>query len=248
MDSCTKLEELHVGRLSTSSIFLAQEPVHEAYRRIAKQQHLKKLSLSGLEFTHGEFLEQVTFDANNLVSDTCNFCYALQIFQNCLRLESLHIAGQFEEDVTFLQDLCKYLPLAKNLRDFRLQKEEISESDLLGLITSLSSCQLLERLVISQETWSTVSPTLSSILPQRLFELASIQLPRLVAFCLAYPLEIETINIVTDQFERLIVPKRLSFWFHLGDSLPCGTSVPRIHLDEIVDPPEYIDAFPVFIS
>lgn len=59
MDSCTKLEELHVGRLPTSSIFREQEPVHQAYRCIAKQQHLKKLSLSGLEFTRGGFLEQV---------------------------------------------------------------------------------------------------------------------------------------------------------------------------------------------
>ena len=59
MNSCTKLEELHVGRLSTPSIFFMEEPVHEAYRCIAKQQHLKKLTLNWLEFTHGTFLQQV---------------------------------------------------------------------------------------------------------------------------------------------------------------------------------------------
>lgn len=67
MDSCNVLEELHVGRLSSSDIFLAQQPVHEAYRCIAKQTQLRKLVFSGLEFTHGAFLQQVICTWNYVV-------------------------------------------------------------------------------------------------------------------------------------------------------------------------------------
>lgn len=59
MDSCSNLEELHVGLLLTYSIFLSKRPVHEVYRSIAKQKHLRKLTLSGLEFTQGAFFQQV---------------------------------------------------------------------------------------------------------------------------------------------------------------------------------------------
>ena len=59
MHSCSKLEELYVG-LQIFSIFLLQQPKnHEAYRSISKQTDLKKLTFSGLEFTCGDFLQQV---------------------------------------------------------------------------------------------------------------------------------------------------------------------------------------------
>jgi hypothetical protein len=57
MQSCSKLEELHIGQ--QSNMFLAEEPVHDAYRSISKQTHLRKLTLRGLEFTSGSFLQQV---------------------------------------------------------------------------------------------------------------------------------------------------------------------------------------------
>lgn len=171
----------------------------------------------------------------------------LQIFQSCNRLEKLHIAGQFEDDVSFFQDLCRFLPLASNLRDLRIQREEIGESVLFEILSSAGSCPLLERFVIHQETWSVISPALLSVLPGRLVELINIKLPRLVAFSLVYPLDVQTIETISDQLNKLIMPNRPSFWFYLGDTLPRDTTMPRIHLDEIVDPREYIDSFPAFI-
>ena len=149
--------------------------------------------------------------------------------------------------MSFHRDLCLYLPLAKNLRDLRIQREEIPESLLLEVVSTIGSgCPSLERLVINQESWSTVSSTLSSILPNILVNLATVQLPRLFAFCLVYPLDFIIRKTITDRFREEILPNRPSFWFHLGDSLPRGTDVPRVHLDEIVVPCEYIDSFSVF--
>ncbi len=177
----------------------------------------------------------------------CRSRASKKVFQNCKRLESFHIAGQFEDGVSFHRDLCQYLPLATNLRDLRIQREEIPESVLLELLSTTGSCPTLERLVINQESWSTVSSTLSSILPDILLKLATVQLPKLLAFCLVYPLDFPTAKTITNRFQKEILPNRPSFWFHLGDNLPRGIGVPRVHLDEIVDPFEYIDSFPVFL-
>jgi hypothetical protein len=60
MHSCSKLEELYVG-LPTLNVFSVRQPNGhcDAYRSISKQTHLRKLIFSGIEFTCGDFLQQV---------------------------------------------------------------------------------------------------------------------------------------------------------------------------------------------
>lgn len=164
------------------------------------------------------------------------------MFQSCVRLESLHIAGQFEDNVTFHQDLCRYLPMAKNLQHLRIQRDEFCESVLMELIAAIGCCPSLQRLVIYQEAWSRL--TSSSTLCDRLMDLF-MRLPRLLLFCFVYSLNDEIIEKLTRELNKSIVKSRPSFWFHLGDSLPRGVSVPRVHLDEMIDPHQYLESFPV---
>ncbi|XP_046637576.1 uncharacterized protein LOC124315890 isoform X2 [Daphnia pulicaria] len=225
MQSCSKLEELHIGQV-TSNIFLEQEPAHDAYRSISKQTHLRKLTFSGLEFTSGSFLQQV--------------------LGSCQKLESLHVAGQFEESDGFFSDLLNYLPLTKNLRDLRIQKADISESLLMDMIHSIGCCSTLERLMIYQEEYGSVSSPFQLILPDCIKNLVANRLTRLVAFCFIYSVYSETevdISLALKDFSS----SRPSFWFYVDDNdLPRRARVPRVHLDEIVDPFHYIDSFPVF--
>lgn len=90
-----------------------------------------------------------------------------------------------------------------------------------------------------------MSPALSATLPTSLVDLVSVRLPRLLAFCLIYPLEARVVEQVSNEFTK-ISQSRPSFWYYLGDSIPRGVSVPRVHLEEIIDPHEYIDSFRVF--
>ena len=60
--ACPNLEELHLGRrlsCHSQAIFLHEEPDETAYKTIVNCKKLKKLTISGVEFTGGQFLKQV---------------------------------------------------------------------------------------------------------------------------------------------------------------------------------------------
>jgi len=150
-------------------------------------------------------------------------------------LQCLHIAGQFEGDQGhFHQDLCKYLPLAKNLRDFRFQREEMTDDMLLEILCAVMMCLNLERLVLHQDDWTPVSDNLSS-LPVVLDNFVS-QLEALVLLCITHPVEDLVIENVREMFQAKVLPHRPAFWYHIGDDLPDAADVPRVHLEEIVQP------------
>ncbi len=88
-----------------------------------------------------------------------------------------------------------------------------------------------------------------SILPDCIKNLVANRLTRLVAFCLIYPVFYSDPEV--DIFRQLglkdVSSSRPSFWFYVDhNDLPGRARVPRVHLDEIVDPFHYIDSFPVF--
>jgi hypothetical protein len=83
MQSCSKLEELHIGQQSEQqsfNIFPVEEPVQDAYRSISKQTHLRKLTLSGLEFTSGSFLQQVRLLFLYGLSSSYSNCHGNLVF------------------------------------------------------------------------------------------------------------------------------------------------------------------------
>lgn len=124
--SCPNLEELHLGRRSSSyyqAIFDHQEADEEAYTSIANLKRLKKLTISGVKFNRGHFLQQVIC---YLFSTWWNLCSSsfiptllCKVLQSCRSLQSLHISGQFDGDFEFHRDLCSALRYAQNLREFR---------------------------------------------------------------------------------------------------------------------------------
>lgn len=131
----------------------------------------------------------------------------------------------------------------------RLQREELSEVQLFDLLTSIAHCPQLERVFIYQEEWGESSPKLVLDLPDLLYDLF-VQLPRLVAFCLVYPINECDVETISHRLRRDILSSRPSFWLYVGYGLrlPCNGAtpeddaryIPRIHLEEIVDPPEYL--------
>jgi hypothetical protein len=177
---------------------------------------------------------------------SCIYYSNAKVLGSCQKLESLHVAGQFEESDGFFSDLLNYLPLTKNLRDLRIQKADISESLLMDMIHSIGCCSTLERLVIYQEEYGSVSSPFQLILPDCIKNLVANRLTRLVAFCFIYSVYSETevdISLALKDFSS----SRPSFWFYVDDNdLPRRARVPRVHLDEIVNPFHYIDSFPVF--
>ncbi|XP_057377099.1 uncharacterized protein LOC130698466 [Daphnia carinata] len=219
MDSCSNLEELLIGEFFDYAIliFNRRPPVRDSFDCIAKQRHLRKLSLNSIEFVNGSFIETV--------------------LENCQKLEILHLAGQFFEDsVPFHDDFCKYLPLGKHLRDLRIQREEMEEPILMELISAAGSCPSLERFMLYQYRGLCVNNELHLILPKCLMNLVSVRLPRLLVFCLIYRLGRETFTAITDAFREHILPMRPSFWFYLNDTLPSEINVPRIHFEGIIEP------------
>ncbi|KAK4001939.1 hypothetical protein OUZ56_003803 [Daphnia magna] len=227
MDSCSNLEQLQIGEFCYYGmlIFDRQIPVHDSFDCLAKQTHLRKLSLNSIEFIDGFFIERV--------------------LKNCQKLECLHLSGQFFVNwVTFHHDLCKYLPLGKYLRDLRIQREGMTDSILMELLSAAGSCPSLERLMIRQYKGNSIDKELDSILPQCLMNLVSVRLPRLLAFCLIYRLQLKTVMAITDAFRENILPIRPSFWFFINETLPCEINVPRVHFDGIIDP--NIDSISVF--
>lgn len=135
--------------------------------------------------------------------------------------------------MTFHEDLCQFLPLAKELRDFRYQREEISETRLVDLLLALGKCEKLQRIVIRQDAWS--QPIRYDIALSILFLISSV-FRNLQLFCLVYPVESEDFADLRNQANEKILPYRPSFWFYIGDDFPHGPQVPRIHYDEIINP------------
>lgn len=133
---------------------------------------------------------------------------------------------------------------------YRLQREELQDSQLLDLLSSIGSCSRLERLVIYQEAWSAQSNSLSNRLPKVIVRLVRQQLPRLTAFCLVYPLHSNVVEVTAGRLDREVKTTRPAFWFHLADELPRGTDsrVPRIHYDQIVDPDYSADFLNISLS
>jgi hypothetical protein len=184
-------------------------------------------------------------------NDVYNFF--LKVLEGCKKLESLHIAGAFQDCETFLKDLSKYIPLATNIRDLRIQAEDISESLLKDLISGIGSCSTLERLMIYHNGIDQHEESLI-FLPDCLEDLVH-RLPQLVAFCLIYPLDYVTLLDIRHLLSNLnwnsknngYVALRPCFWLHIGKhDLPENLSFPRIHIKEFVHPFPYIDPFPVF--
>ncbi len=101
IEVCPNIQELHIGRLYRRNILLSDGPVDAAVMaQIARLERLKKLTLSGLEFTDGVFLQS--------------------IFSRCQQLRSLHVFAEVADtQMNFHRDLCMYLPLATELRDVR---------------------------------------------------------------------------------------------------------------------------------
>lgn len=71
----------------------------------------------------------------------------------------------------------------------------------------------------------------------------ALEMDHLVALCLA-GLRVDpfTVAKVRERVEKEILPLRPSFWFHIDRDLPKENdlNVPRIHYDEMVNPPNWI--------
>ena len=69
------------------------------------------------------------------------------------------------------------------------------------------------------------------------------EMGHLVALCIA-GLRVDPVAVdkVRERVEKEVLPLRPSFWFHMDRDLPKGNDldVPRIHYDEMVNPPIWI--------
>ena len=108
---------------------------------------------------------------------------------------------------------------------------------LLEMLSAVQFCSRLERLVLHQVDWSSISNDLSS-LPVVLESVIS-NSDHLVVLCITHPVPEWITETVREMLRMKIVTKRPAFWFHMGDSLPLDVHVPRIHLDEIIQPASY---------
>lgn len=84
MDSCSNLEQLQIGEFCYYGmlIFDRQIPVHDSFDCLAKQTHLRKLSLNSIEFIDGFFIERVRNCFNflpNLNVIHCSHLYGKQL-------------------------------------------------------------------------------------------------------------------------------------------------------------------------
>ena len=131
-----------------------------------------------------------------------------------------------------------YVSTIINIIKCRFQREEITDNNLLDLLTAVEQCEQLERIVILQDEWSGRSDSMKTILPERLLTLAQ-RLKRLVCLCLAFNIDCSVFDASSALIKRFITPQRPAFWFHLADTPPSRSgSVPSSHLDEIIDPIE----------
>jgi len=65
------------------------------------------------------------------------------------------------------------------------------------------------------------------------------EMDRLVALCFAgFKVTPKVVHKVNRRVKREIIPHRPAFWFHLDENLPKANdlSVPRIHIQEVVEP------------
>ena len=131
-----------------------------------------------------------------------------------------------------------YVSTIINIIKCRFQREEITDNNLLDLLTAVEQCEQLERIVILQDEWSGRSDSMKTILPERLLTLAQ-RLKRLVCLCLAFNIDCSVFDASSALMKRFITPQRPAFWLHLADTPPSRSgSVPSSHLDEIIDPIE----------
>lgn len=231
IEACANLEELHIGALhvGTKNISTNQEPFMRAYQKIGSLKRLKTLTLNGIEFKNGEFLNHV--------------------FLGCSDLRCLHICSHFDDEhMRFHRDLCLYLPLARKLRDFRFQRKKITVNTLFQLLMSVSACRSLERLVIIQDDVETDDLYLKDELSVELWYLIS-ALKNLVALIIVFPMHQYLIGRIYERLHNWFAASRPLLWHSISDTLtilysPSASLAPRIHIDEIANPHSYFHSPP----
>ncbi|XP_046443824.1 uncharacterized protein LOC124193876 isoform X3 [Daphnia pulex] len=232
------LEALHIGYSNRSAMDpwtplgykSSQSGMTDCLKTILRCGRLTTLSLNAFCLFEGDFFET--------------------IFSGCPLLRNLHICGGLSCDESF-DNLCRYLPLAEKLRDFRLQYAYEYEGEIMpnrAVLNTLLDCKRLERIVLYEEDGPNI-PWKSQELQDVLLKFVS-SMPNLVCFCFITASEIEpgTVAELKKKFDELIVPIRPAFWYHVDQSLPRATdpTVPRIHYDQIVSPINYLEMSPEF--
>ena len=126
----------------------------------------------------------------------------------------------------------------------RFQREEISDSMLLEMLSAVQMCRNLERLVLHQDDWTPITDNLSS-LPVVLVGTIS-KLEALIVLCITHPVADLVVETVREMLRTEVLPHRPAFWFHIGDDLPHAgnVDVPRVHLEEVIQPLPYFLAPP----
>ena len=121
---------------------------------------------------------------------------------------------------------------------YRLQRELIPGVVLLKMITALTACRRLERVVLHQENWgrSNEDVALCNCLLHMIFTLEHFTL-----LCVIYPVADSIVRAIQEAVRTKNALLRPAFWFFIGSSLPRGGSlnIPRVHLDEIILPVSY---------
>ncbi|XP_046451603.1 uncharacterized protein LOC124199716 isoform X2 [Daphnia pulex] len=231
LKAAPNLEVLHIGlsnRTARSPWTTVEPPNTDFLKTISRCGRLTTLRLNAFNLFEGDFFET--------------------IFSSCPLLRNLHICGGLTCAKSF-ENLCRYLPLAEKLRDFRLQydydSEYLGENPNRAVLNALLYSKRLERIVLYEEVDDgSKFPWKSQELQDVLFKFVS-SMPDLVCFCFITASEIEpgTVAELKKKFYELIVPIRPAFWCHVQSySLPSAwdPTVPRIHYDEIVCPINYL--------
>ena len=126
----------------------------------------------------------------------------------------------------------------------------ITSSQLLFVIRYCrKTLQKLERLVLVNSSGDQHDDTSYSGLEMLLMSFVE-NTPHLVALCLVgFKIDPVIVNVISGRLtDEIIRPHRPSFWFHIAQELPSthDRSVPKVHLDHIVNPLDKFYAPPNF--
>jgi hypothetical protein len=159
-----------------------------------------------------------TFFLDVILTNNYVWNFLMKVLEGCIKLESLHIAGAFQdcEKFQFLKDLSKYIPLATNIRDLRNP---------------------------NSDRWHLGICFEGSVFQQLVAFCFMYPLDYLTIVGMSHSLS----SLNWNPKNNGNVASRPCFWHRIGKKdLLEYRSFPRIHLSEFVYPIPYIDSFPVF--
>ena len=171
-----------------------------------------------------------------------------QVFKKCSLLESFHLSVcHLPRDSKFFKSLPTVLPVADNLREFRLGWSFTSGVVVVAILRALCSCRRLQRIVLnelnegcSHESRKNNYPWL----PTLAVEVAT-SLTELICFCLILDVSDNTLQ----ETRRLFAEKmgsRPSLWFAAYSKFPDSHDIPQIHYEQMIYVANETDSYPKF--